>query len=460
MSDSTLWLMQDAVAQANALASGQLTATKLLETTLEAIKAQQSLRCFLFLDATTALNAARQSDERWAKGRPLSAVDGLIVAVKDNIDVAAMPTTAGTASILHVAHDDAPVIAALRRAGAIILGKLNMDEVAIGTANNNPHHGQCLNPRFVGKVPGGSSGGSASAVAAGLCSMALGTDTMGSIRIPAACCGVVGFKPTYQAISNTGSISCANVLDHIGPLCRSLRDLPLWLPVLLHRTNWHFFSESHPQPFAMPRTELSQISVVLAERLTNTLTLSADVAIYYQHLITHLTNQLDLVTLQSLTVDCGKLRRAGLVAVEADISAQFSEPTADEIDILSTATRKLLRWVNRQSPVLLADAYQHLASTGDMLRQYLGTADVLILPTIPVNVPALCNGTPPGFADLTALANAAGMPALSLPVATANDGTTISLQLIAQPGKDASLISIATALQPLLCCSCSPLNTI
>jgi len=450
MPDDARWLMQDAVTQAQALATGQLTATELVHSTLSALKAQQALRCFLFWDAEAALTAARHSDERRAKGTPLSAVDGLIVAVKDNIDVVAMPTTAGTAAVLHLAGKDAPVIAALRQAGAIILGKLNMDEVALGTANNNPHHGQCLNPNFIGRVPGGSSGGSACAVAAGLCSMALGTDTMGSIRIPAACCGVVGFKPTYQAISNTGSISCANALDHIGPLCRSVRDVALWLPILFHRTNWHFFSESHPRPFLMAASELRQIKIVLAEQLADTLMLSADVANCYQRLSDRLSNQLQFLKRQPLPLNCGKLRRAGLVAVEADLSARFNDPMPDDTDILSAPTRKLLRWLNRQSPILLAEAYQHLALTGDMLRQYLGTADLLLLPTVPVNIPELRDGTPPGFADLTALANAAGMPALSMPITSASDGTPISLQLIAQPGRDASLISMAIALQPLL----------
>ena len=150
-------------------------------------------------------------------------LEGLTVAVKDNIDVAGAPTTAGSAFFAdHVANSDATVSARLRAAGAVIIGKANLHEFAFGGTTQNPHHGRCRNPWNPDCIPGGSSGGSGASVAAGMCDVSLGTDTGGSIRIPAALNGVVGLRPTVGRVPNTGSVPVSGQFDTIGPLAYSV----------------------------------------------------------------------------------------------------------------------------------------------------------------------------------------------------------------------------------------------
>ena len=178
----------------------------------------------LLESANAPLNAFVDWDERATGGDgPLA---GMTIGIKSNIAVAGLPWTAGME--LHrerIATRDAEVVARLRAAGAIILGSCNMEEAALGAKTDNPWFGATQNPHRLGYTPGGSSGGSAAAVAAGLCDAALGTDTMGSIRKPASYCGIYGFKPAQSAVSQDGLEPCEASLDVIGPLARDLDTL-------------------------------------------------------------------------------------------------------------------------------------------------------------------------------------------------------------------------------------------
>lgn len=445
-----LLLKQDATAQVVALKEGRVSATALLEQTLVAIEDHGSVNCFIHIDAAQARLAASQSEARFAAGHPLSPVDGLIVAVKDNIDVSGMPTTAATKTVLNHATVDAPVIAALRAAGAVIVGKLNMDELALGTGHNYPHRGQCMNPKYPLLVPGGSSGGSGAAVAAGLCSMALGTDTMGSVRIPAACHSIVGFKPTYLAISNLGSVPCSQALDHIGPLCRSLRDLDLWLPVLFSETNWQHRCASHPAPYMPTNLNKNQLTITVVANLTELVEVSHDVLSAYHRLTRTLMQSGYHVISKDLNLRPGKLRRAGLITVEADITSALAGFNVAPPSAVSDGVLSMLNWLANQPPCIVSDAHNTLRSIGNTLRAWLGESDVILLPTIAQPVPQLTDTPPVGLADLTALANAAGMPALSLPIGHDSHGRPLAMQLLAHPGYDAKLIATAKQLLALL----------
>ncbi|HUA53758.1 MAG TPA: amidase, partial [Candidatus Sulfotelmatobacter sp.] len=198
----------------------------------------RALNAFVVVCGGDAMRAAEAAAARAAAGRRLGPLDGIPVALKDNIDVAGMPTGNGFggAAPWRVPTEDAEVTRRLRAAGAVILGKLAMHEGALGATNDNPHTGRTFNPhgpdRAPGLTPGGSSGGSAAAVGAGLCAAALGTDTGGSVRLPAAYCGVVGLKPSYGLVSPRGVVPLSYRLDHVGPLTRTVADAALMLQVL------------------------------------------------------------------------------------------------------------------------------------------------------------------------------------------------------------------------------------
>ena len=188
------------------------------------------LNAFITVTSSPALAEARAAEADIQKGNWRGPLHGIPVALKDLIDTAGVRTTAGSAVFAdRVPKEDAEVVRRLKAAGAVVLGKLNMHEFAYGDSSAPSHYGPVRNPWDTARVPGGSSGGSAAAVAAGLCYMALGSDTGGSIRQPAAYCGIAGLKPTYGLVSTRGVVPLSWSLDHIGPMCRTVADVALSL---------------------------------------------------------------------------------------------------------------------------------------------------------------------------------------------------------------------------------------
>ncbi len=216
------------------LRRGEVTPSALLEVYLERIAALDgTLHAYLHVATDAAREEARRWDDRYAKGNHLPPLAGVPIAIKDVICTRGVPTTCGS-RILEGWRPpyDATVMTRLRSAGAILLGKTNMDEFAMGSSTENSGYGPTRNPWDTERVPGGSSGGSAAAVAAGLAPWALGTDTGGSIRQPAALCGIVGLKPTYGRVSRYGLVAYGSSLDQIGPMTRTVEDAVLLLGVL------------------------------------------------------------------------------------------------------------------------------------------------------------------------------------------------------------------------------------
>jgi aspartyl-tRNA(Asn)/glutamyl-tRNA(Gln) amidotransferase subunit A len=217
-----------------AVAEGRVSATALALEHYERIAAVDGgINSYLALTKDRALAQAERVDAAVKAGDPLGPLAGVPVGIKDVLAVRGVATTAGS-KILQGYHPpyDATVVTRLEAAGAVVLGKLNCDEFAMGSSNENSAYGPVKNPRALDRVPGGSSGGSAAAVAAGLCVASLGTDTGGSIRQPAAFCGVVGVLPTYGRVSRYGLIAFASSLDRVGPFTRSVEDAATMLEVL------------------------------------------------------------------------------------------------------------------------------------------------------------------------------------------------------------------------------------
>ncbi len=209
------------------------TSEEIVTALLDRAKRADRLNVFVHLDAQRILDEAREVDRRRRAGETLGPLAGVPVAIKDVLCVQGEPTTCGSRMLRNFRPPyDATVIARLRAAGAILFGKTNMDEFAMGSSTENSAYGPTLNPWDESRVPGGSSGGSAAAVAAGLAPVSLGSDTGGSIRQPAAVCGVVGLKPTYGRVSRYGLIAFASSLDQIGPFAHDLTDTALLLKVI------------------------------------------------------------------------------------------------------------------------------------------------------------------------------------------------------------------------------------
>lgn len=216
-----------------ALDAGETSCEELVSSFLERIdERDDTINAFTSVDRDGALNHARYLDSQRERGnaRPLT---GLVLAVKDNICIRGYPVSCGSKMLKDFTSlYDATVIDRLRDAGAIFIGKTNCDEFAMGSSNETSHFGPVRNPHNEEYVPGGSSGGSAAAVAAGMCHAALGSDTGGSVRQPSAFCGVVGLKPTYGRVSRSGLVAFASSLDVIGPMGRSVEDVATLLNVI------------------------------------------------------------------------------------------------------------------------------------------------------------------------------------------------------------------------------------
>ncbi|MEQ9364110.1 MAG: Asp-tRNA(Asn)/Glu-tRNA(Gln) amidotransferase subunit GatA [Leptospirales bacterium] len=239
-------LLRTAVEHGDALKRKEYTAVDLAKACLARAQRFDRLGAFLSLDETNILKQARASDDRRAKGQSLGALDGIPIAIKDNICELDAPATCGSRILENfVAPYDATVIEKLRSAGAVLFGRANMDEFAMGSSTENSAFHVARNPWDATRVPGGSSGGSAVAVAAGITPLALGSDTGGSIRQPAAFCGVVGMKPTYGRVSRYGLVAYASSLDQIGPFARSVEDAALLLQAISGHDRRD--STSHPE---------------------------------------------------------------------------------------------------------------------------------------------------------------------------------------------------------------------
>lgn len=344
---------------------------------------------------------------------------GLTVGVKSNIMVKGLPWTGGMGLYRdRIASRDAECVARLRHAGAAILGTVNMHEAALGAHTDNAFYGRTHNPHRHDYTPGGSSGGSGAAVAAGLCDIALGTDTMGSVRIPAAYCGVYGLKPSHGGISEDGLAYLEPSLDCIGPLARDLDVLERAWTVLANNPG-----EQVPLARALVLKGQGGVAVEPA------------VEAGFEAAVRALGLPVEALELPERLTD---VRMAGLVAAGHWLIADLGPDYRDDNPGLSDELKFILKiaaGMERRPQVL--------ARTRAALGDALGTDGVLIMPTAPQVAFAHGTRAPSNQADFTCLANVAGLPAISLPAGWSEDGLPVGVQLVGPAGTERSLIALA-----------------
>ncbi|MGA2299631.1 MAG: amidase [Candidatus Acidiferrum sp.] len=404
------------------------------------------------LEQVVRAESALPGKRRGKSARDLGPLHGIPISLKDNIYTAGIRTTAGS-KILHdfVPLHDAPVATALKKAGAIILGKTNMHEFAYGTTSNNPHYGPVRNPWDETRIAGGSSGGSAAALAAGLCYGSIGTDTGGSIRIPASLCGVVGLKPGLGRVSAEDVIPLSPTLDFVGPLARSVEDVAL----LLHPIFTRGVTERSllPRKFPSPRARRAKLGMPKEFFFD---VVSPDVQRAFDHAIRILKKggaSIKEISLPLLpeTEDAGNQiawAEATLYHQQAgwfpDCSADYGEDVRSRLE-MGTQVSAVSYLKALQTREKFISAF-HLALED-------AEVDALVVPTTPIAAPpigeestSIGGALHPTRALLLRLnrpANLAGVPAISVPCGLTEDGLPVGLQFIAAVTDEPLLLELA-----------------
>lgn len=433
---------------AAALRSRRLSAADLLDATLDAISRHDApSHAFIRVDADAARAAAHAADAERANGVDRGPLHGLPISLKDLIDVAGQPTTgASRVCANHVATRDAAITTRLRDAGAVLIGKTNLHEFALGTTSDDSAYGPVLNPHDLTRSAGGSSGGSAVAVATGMGLASVGTDTGGSIRIPAAACGVVGLKPSMEDVPTTGVIPLSTSLDHAGPLTRTVQDAA-WM--------WSILSGEPLHTVAPPSPSQLRVGVLGG---------------YFDHPVDPIVRSAfahaveTLVSAGVTVTHCEFADTAAITDTYINLvlpeGAQWHGTWLDDRAALYSPTVHDRLMTGRKIPATayIAARYRR-AQMMLAVDALLQSVDVLILPTLPLV--AQVSGTPdvtiegttmPVRAAMlkhTQLFNLTGHPAISLPLAVS--GLPVGLQAVGAWGATPRLLDVAATFEALVC---------
>jgi aspartyl-tRNA(Asn)/glutamyl-tRNA(Gln) amidotransferase subunit A len=441
----------DLLAAAALLRRGEVSPEDLTQACLARIAAlDPALNAFITVTAERALAEARLAGRELARGRPRGPLHGIPVALKDNIDTAGVRTTGAAAAFANrVPAGDAEVARRLREAGAVLLGKLNMDECAYGVTSTTGHFGAVHNPWNAAHVAGGSSGGPAAAVAARMCYAALGTDTGGSIRQPAAWCGITGLKPTYGLVSCRGVMPLSWSLDHVGPMCRTAADAAAVLQVVAG----HDPADPASLEGAVPAYERE-----LRAR-TRRLRLGRARGSWYAGLEPDVAAAVEaaLALLGELTAGVAEVDLPdppGLPLLFVEARSWLRPAREASPDGFSPAVRGLIEMGGRIEATTYAEALRTLARVRRESLAVFAAVDLVVTPTTPDTAmtlaasaaPQSLRGPPPSARNTTPF-NVFGWPTVSVCCGFSRAGLPIGLQLSGPPRADATVLALAHAYQ-------------
>ena len=460
---------------ARRLRAGDTSSRQTVDECLRQIERHSGrLNTFILVSADQARRQADEADRELRAGIDRGPLHGVPVSIKDVFDIDGTVTTAGSrVRDGIVANRDATAVTRLRRAGAVIIGKTNLHEFAFGTTNEDSAFGPARHPLDDTRSPGGSSGGSAASVAAGMALASLGTDTGGSLRIPAAACGLVGLKPGYDELSSDGVVPLSRTLDHVGPLAATVMDAWYMLQALRDTAN--------AQPAAVRATALAPApglrpgrapapAPMLSAIPVDTLRLGVPRR-YFCELLDNDVRRAFETTLETL-------RKSGATLVDVDIPHAsltaaiylhivFGDAAAYHADALDTMPDKytnnvrlrleMARYVTAEDYVRALDGRRALRREFDAA---LAGLDALALPTLPIVAPLIGAGTV-AFGDrsepvrnvmlrLTQLFNLTGHPAVTLPCGASDAGLPVGLQLVGVAGQTDTLLRMAYGVEMAL----------
>jgi indoleacetamide hydrolase len=443
--------------------AGAFSAEEYVTELLARAEEHAQLNAFSHLDAGLILRDARASDAMRRSAAEVGPLHGLPVAIKDNINVAGQPTSAGTPALRdHRPDHDAPVVKVLRRAGAILFGRTNMHELAYGLTGDNAAFGAVKNPADPTRIAGGSSSGSAAAVAAALVPVALGTDTGGSVRVPAALCGIIGFRPTQGRYAGEGIVPISHSRDTVGILARNVADTVLLDQVLSGETATLATVDMADLRIGIPRAYFQE-------------TLDPETSALVETALQEIASQgatliaADIDGLEGCNPDIGRPIVSGEVVDDlpaylaahtdgitmADVLRQVASPDVKAIirDQFDPVERGAILAVYRQVEAIARPALRaRFARYFDRHR-----LDAIAIPTTLLPAPEINGsgsvrlaGKPvaigPALVHNTGPASIVGMPGLTLPAGRTSQGLPVGLELEAKPGRDGHLLAIALTL--------------
>jgi aspartyl-tRNA(Asn)/glutamyl-tRNA(Gln) amidotransferase subunit A len=409
------------------------------------------LNAFITVTASQALAEAKAAEADIMKGAWRSALHGVPIALKDLIDTAGVRTTAASAVFAdRIPKEDAEVVRRLKAAGAVMLGKLNMHEFAYGDSSAQSHFGPARNPWNPDRVPGGSSGGSAAAVAAGLCYAALGSDTGGSIRQPAAYCGIVGLKPTYGLVSTRGVVPLSWSLDHIGPMCRMVADAALVLQPIAgyDPLDTNSLAATPPDYAGALRQSVSAMRLGIPR------------AVFYESLDPEIEQAMKealrvLGRLTASTRDVVLPRYNTLPVVGAEAYAFHAPYFTKTPERYQPMTRRRLETGSRVTAASYIEGKRELDRLRRAVVSVFTDVDLLITPTTPIlptTVAEALNdpGTPPAGGVAPSLRNTQpfdiyGLPCISVPCGFSRSGLPIGLSISGPPLGEQDALALAHA---------------
>jgi Asp-tRNA(Asn)/Glu-tRNA(Gln) amidotransferase A subunit family amidase len=452
---------ESAVTFTDAYASGALLPVDVAERALgnirESDRLSPAMRIFIAHQRDDLMRQAQASTERWQRGQALGPLDGVPVAVKDEIDQAHYPTTVGTKFLgTRAAAADAEVVARFRARGALLLGKTNMHEIGIGVTGHNPHHGAARNPFDPARATGGSSSGSAAAVAAGICPIAVGADGGGSVRVPAAFCGQVGLKATFGRISEHGAAEVCWSVAHIGPIAATVRDAALAYAAMCGPDDKDANSLLQPQPELgdLEGRDLRGVRLGIYRRWFE----DADATI-----VARCQQALEALVRAGARIvdidipDLEVMRVAHLITIVSEMAAAHIGHYREHQGDYALDTRLSLALGRRLHSHDYVHAQRHRVGVYAHFAAALEQADAIVTPTTACTAPlipedALSTGESNlevvgNIMRFVAAANLTGLPAISVPAGYDVAGLPIGLQLIGRAWEEHLLLRLARAVE-------------